>query len=261
MTNLYRRNDRGSFLKIAAAFAVLAGLVFVFDYATDGLARTAVRAVGAGVGVAYDSVRGSVFESDLLASRVALQDENRALRADLQLQAEKVALYEFLKDENEQLRGMARLAEAEDGVTVPIASSFDSSPYGTFLIGSGESGGVREGAMVLTPGGFVLGSVASADRYSAVVESFFAPGREVPVRARDETFSAHGRGSGNARASVPRETRLSVGDVVVAPEFGSRPVGVIGRIESATSSATATLYIRVPVNVDALSYVYVVPVR
>src|SRR5262249_54083449 len=154
-------------------------------------------------------------------------------------------------------RTMAHLAGDMPGVTARVLSSYRTTPYGTFLIDAGENDGVHMGAIVLTPGGYVLGKVSNVSRSDATVEAFFAPGSKMNLVDGNVAFAAEGQGGGNASAEVPREAKVAVGDAVIAPEYGGRTAGTIMHIESASSSATAILSIRIPVNLDSLRFVYV----
>lgn len=257
-----RRSHRESDMPLFVAFIVIllvAGFVFGIDRISGGVVRSYAQEGGNVVWTAAAGAVSVMTESGLLSTHRTLQEENMRLREAVLLRDEQSARYEALRDENISLREMARLAESDAGVTVPVLSSFSSSPYGTFRIGGGVAEGLQEGNVVLTPGGFVLGSITSVSQRSATVEAFFAPGKELEMRVAGVPFVAKGRGGGNARGEVPRDAKLSVGNVVTIPAFGDRPTGVIGKIESASSSAYASLFIRLPRNLDSLTHVYVLP--
>lgn len=198
-------------------------------------------------------------QSGFLQSRAALAEENEKLRREIALFAEEIAQAEFIRAENEELRLLAALAQSESGVSARIISSHRSSPYGTFLIDVGTEDGINDGDLVLTPGGYVLGAVAGVSNNSATVRSTFAPGEKVDLTVGESAFTADGLGGGNARASVARETQIPVGSGVVAPLFGGRNAGTVMHVESASSSPTAIISIRIPVNLETLRFVYVLP--
>ena len=243
------------------AILLTAGFVFGIDTLSGGAVRGYARQGGAVLYAAAAGAASFATQSGALASKHSLQEENRELREAIAMRDEQTARFGALMDENATLREMASLATRDEGVTVPVLSSFESSPYGTFRIGGGTMSGITEGSIVLTPGGFVLGVVTYATARTATVEAFFAPGKSIEMNAKGVPFLAEGHGGGNARAEVPRDTKLSVGDAVLVPAFESRPAGIIGEIRSASSSASASIYIRLPLNLDSIRYVYVLPLQ
>ena len=234
--------------------------VFGFDTLTAGLARSYARTLSSLAWRAAGVTITRVDQSGILKMRRSLVSENSALKDEIALYEEHAALFSALQNENELLQNMVHLTEEEgNGVTARVLSSFRSSPYGTFVIAAGKNDGVTIGSSVFTPGGFLLGVVSDVDARTATVQALFAPTNTVDLIDADIAFTADGRGGGNARAEIPRDAKAAVGDVVLAQEFGRKPAGVIGSIESASSSATQKLFIRLPVNLDVLTFVYVVP--
>lgn len=207
------------------------------------------------------SAAGSTLTgSGVLNAKQTLIEENTQLKEEIARRDENALRYAALADENASLREMLELA-SEEGISVPVLSSFESSPYGTFRIGGGAAAGIQEGSIVLTSGGFVLGSVTFVSPRTATVEAFFAPGKEIQMQVNGIPFVADGRGGGNARGEIPRDAKVALNDVVIIPSFGGRTAGIVGSIESASSSAYTTLYIRIPRNLDSLRYVHVLPLQ
>jgi cell shape-determining protein MreC len=255
----YQRNNRGTpFLSVTIGVILVVALGFLVDAMTGGFLRTQVRQVSGAALSSTASIGVAVEGSGFFSSRRSLQTENEALQRELSLSMEKLASFQMLQRENEELRGMAALALEEPGVTARVVSSHRTTPYGAFMIGAGSRDGIIEGAFVLTEGGYVLGVVTSVAERTAMAKMIFAPNEKIDLVVRDIAFSAEGSGGGNARAEVPREAELAVGDAAFAPTFGGRATGLVGYLESASSSATQTVLLRIPVNLDALRFVYVV---
>lgn len=227
------------------------------DYFSGGAVRDTLRPFVQPVATVVHGVSDIVLRSDFWKTRNALQMEVERLSSQLEREQSVQAALMAMQAENDILRLLARVAEKDQGVTVPVVSSFSSSPYGTFVIGGGSGAGIQVGDTVIAGDGFVLGSVTDVAPDTAIVRAVFSPGTETEVVVEDIAFLLTGRGAGNARADVPRELPLSVGNPVVAPAFGNRSVGVIGRIESASSSAFSDVFVRFPYNLDALRFVFV----
>jgi cell shape-determining protein MreC len=261
--NSYRRNNtRGNspLLGTLVLVILLCAALFGIDALTGGTLRSYARSSGTVVWTAAASA-GDIFKgSGGLSTRASLARENQALRSELALHIEENARYNAVIEENEVLHTLAALAGEEGaGVSARVLTSYRTSPYGTFTINAGEREGVAEGNVVLTPGGFILGSVTNVDAFSATVESLFAPGKETDFIVGDSAFTAIGRGGGNTKAEISREAAVAEGMFATAPAYGGRTAGLVGHIEIASSSATQTLFIRIPVNLATLKFVYVVP--
>lgn len=234
-------------------------LFMVADYAFDGALRSQVRTYTEPVITMSYRVGGFVFQTDFWKSRAALQREVERLSMEVEREKGVFAAIEAVRDENEILRSLARVAENTPGTTVPVVSSFSSSPYGTFMIGAGSVHGISVGDLALASDGFVLGSVTDVAENSSVVGAVFSPGVSTDVMTDNVAFSVIGRGGGNARAEVPRELPLAVGEPILAPQYASRPVGIIGRIESASSSAFSDVFVLFPYNINTIRFVFVTP--
>lgn len=265
MEPLYRprRRTPDADMPLFVAFIALL-LVAVFVFGIDRISGGAVRGYarqGGGMMWAAVSAAGSALTgSGALDSKRALIEENRLLKEEIAKRDENATRFAALTDENAALRELLDLA-SEEGMSVPVLSSFDSSPYGTFRIGGGAAAGIEEGSIVLTPGGYVLGAVTFVSPRTATVEAFFSPGTEIQMQVNGIPFMADGRGGGNARGEIPRDAQVALNDAVIIPAFGGRTAGIVGRIESASSSAYTTLFIRLPRNLDSLRYVHVLPLQ
>lgn len=252
-------NDGKSPTRALFLVTMFAVLFMSTDWFVNGALRSYTRTFIQPFVSGMYRVSTSLLHTEFWVTRDALQNEVRNLRSELASTQDARAALLVAQKENELLRTMARVAEKTQGVTVPITSSFTSSPYGTFTIGGGSSIGVQVGDAVIAGDGFVLGTVTDVGLDSAVVSAVFAPGASIDVTSNDVGFSLSGRGGGNARAEVPREATLSVGAPVLAPHLANRAVGVIGRIEAASSSAFSDVFVIFPVNTNAIQRVFVTP--
>lgn len=258
MTNSFRPNRQ--YRRLWAA-AILALVLFCIDSVSGGVVRGEVRAAGIALSGWTETVSRALFGSGYFSSRASLTAQNRSLSEQLAQYHERAAAYAVLQEENAALRDMAHLAQSEHGFTAPVVSSLRSSPYGTFLIGAGEVDGVVPSAIVLTPGGFVLGSVSDIASHTAVVSEVLAPGASVEAIVHGAAIVVEGRGGGNARAYAPRDLAIPIGSPVVAPAYGNRAIGIVGGVATSSSSATQDIFIQIPVNRAGITFVYVVASR
>lgn len=231
--------------------------LYIIDISSGGSVRALVRGSGAWVWSMGASLERAVGASAYFGSRRALEIENASLAERLDRAQERAAAYAVLLDENKLLREMLKLASAR-GVTAPVASSFRASPYGTFVIGAGAADGISAGDVVLTSENFVIGRVEETSLRNALVRALFAPGVNTDALLSGTGITAEGQGGGNARAAVSLETPAKEGDPVISPVFGGRAIGVVGAVSEDAARGGKTVYIRLPVNLSALRFVYLV---
>jgi cell shape-determining protein MreC len=236
---------------------LLVVFIVLIDIVSGGRVRGLVKTAAAEVWTVSARVRAGVFENGYFSSRSSLAAENAALREALSHAQEDAASYQALKDENQELRAIVHLAGGTPGVTAPIVSSVFSSPYGTLLIGA-DSGTVSPDDVVLTADNFAVARVESVNGNTATAAQVFAPNNTVNVLIGSKAAQAEGRGGGNARAKLPRDASVHVGDVVTSPELGGRPVGIVGKVDSSPAASEQTIYISLPVDLSALKFVYIV---
>lgn len=199
----------------------------------------------------------SIGGSGYFSSRRALEKKNASLAEQLDRLRERSAAYEVLLKENKNLRAFLDAA-VPAGITAPVISSRRASPYGTFAIGAGKADGVSPGDIALTAESFVIGRVEEASEGSALVRELFAPGVNTDALLSGSGITVEGQGGGNARASVSRETEAKEGDAIISPVVGGRSVGIVGEVKEDAARGEKTVYIRLPVNLDALQFVYLV---
>ena len=259
MKPLYSNQNKRSSLRGTLVIVMMVSVViFALDTLSGGFVRSYARTIGAVAWNAGAGVVRGIDRSGLLATRASLVAENEELKAEISERDEEALRFKMLEDENILLRELAHLAGAQAGVSARVISSFYASPYGTFRLDAGTQSGVRVGDAVMTAGGFVLGVVTDVDLYSATAESLFAPEKKTELLLGDVRFESEGRGGGNGRAELPRDIVVAVGDVALAPVYGSRAAAIVGKIDSASSSASQTVYMRSPQNFSSLRIVYVV---
>lgn len=261
--NWYRRNrglretPRGRTLLVFAT-AILFTLLGA-DMLTGGTLRGAARTVLAPLAGGAERVMAAVTLARPFSSRAALVQELDNVRQELARLRVRDAAYGALEAENRELRALTKLPENGIGIVAPILSSQRALPYSTFIIGAGSGKGVAEGSLVIAEGGFVLGVVSDVADSHSLARAVFAPGQSIDASVGSVGLKLEGRGGGNARAQVPRESPIVAGDSVRVPAFAHRPVGIVGIVETATSSAYTDVYVAFPINANEVRFVTVIP--
>lgn len=254
----FRGARRGESRRRLVLTTGVVALVFLVDLATGGVVREMVRAATGALWSVGAQIERGIRSTGFVASRASLASENDALRTQLAQYEQRVAAASAAVAENELLRSMTRLASDAPGITAPVISSFQASPYGTFFVGAGTADGIMHGALVLSPDGYVIGRISDVGPHTALVDQLFAPTRELEVLVRDVPLSLVGEGGGNAVARAARGAVVEVGDVVVAPTFSGRPVAVVGAVAADPAAAFTLVSVRVPANIASLRFVYII---
>lgn len=240
-----------------AIATILVILVLLGDILSGGAVRAVVRQTAAGFASGVYAAFGAIDESGALSTRSSLAAENARLLQELARSQEYAAAYRVLIAENASLRALLSMSDRPQGTAAPILSSFRASPYGTFAVGAGSEEGVRAGDAVATEGGFVVGRIDEVHESMSVATALFAPDASVDALIRGNAVVVEGKGGGNAMAQLSRAVEIAVGDPVIAPTLGGRPIGIVGHVESDPAFAEQTAYISLPVNPSAITYVYI----
>ncbi len=248
-------NKRGRKKLLLMTLAV-AGLFFI-DMLSGGIVRAPLRGIGAFLYQKVDYVWVATFGSGVFSNKAQLQSENNALRTKIASLQEQLAETAVSGAQIQSLRMFAHMASTTKGITAPIISSFTVSAYGTFLIGAGKAEGVQSGALVLSDGGFVVGTVLDVQQSSSLVSEIFRAGESIDVHAGSIPITLAGRGGGNAIGMAPRGSLIATGTAVTAQSALGKPVGLVEHVEGDMSSASTAVYVRTPVNFTELQFVYV----
>lgn len=240
---------------VAATIAVL--LLVGFDRISDGILRMPLRSLAASVSTAGEGVAARVAGSGFFTTRASLATQNAQLRQELTVLQATISENAALRDESVHLREIAHLAEAARGTTAPIASAIGASRYGTFLVGAGTRDGIATGDIVFSEDGFAIGRISEASEHTALVLELFAPGEKTSVVLAQAQLEAEGKGGGNAHLRAARGLAVSEGDIATAPSLAGVPVGIVGKVESDPASAYADVYLRMPLNLAGLRFVYI----
>ena len=258
---IYLSNDnRRQRRKLLLATLIVIAL-FGIDILTHGFIRAQVRVVGSAVWRAADGMVRGMTGSGILATRSKLARENEELKHQVAQLEERLAAMRAAEVENEELRAIAHVAALQNGVAAPIISSLKASPYGTFLIGAGASEGVQRGATVLSKEGFVIGEVTEVAVHQALVKELFASRSKLDTRVGTIPITLLGSGGGNAVGEAPRGSQIATGTPVSVPSLGGRLVGLVGKTEGNVSTPSVKVYVRTPVNIETIRFVYVVNVQ
>jgi cell shape-determining protein MreC len=258
MMNLYQPNNKSKASRRRLLLAtLLVVFLFAFDILSGGMLRKSTRTVGGSIYQHGSGIVASIANSGFFATKHSLELKINALNAQVAQFNEQLGEDSVLKEENAQLRALTKIAASAPGLTAPIISSFRTSPYGTFTVGAGSQDGAATGDLVVSPGGFVIGTISDLGAHASLVKEVFAPGSSIDAVIAGSATLVEGRGAGNAHAKIPHGITVTAGDPVTSPVFRGRPIGIVGSAVSDPASAYSDIYIGLPVSVESLRYIYV----
>ncbi len=166
--------------------------------------------------------------------------------------------------ESEILEARLAMFVKEEGLdsdsVAHILSSLAVSPYGTVLIDRGSTLGTKVGDVVTTREGVLLGEVVEVFPESAKFSLHSVFGQSMEVTLEDSThFFLVGTGNQNFEARLPSGLPLEVGQHIYSPGADHYILARVERVESLSGAAFQKMLARSPVNIHALSFVYVRP--
>ncbi|MDO8520511.1 MAG: rod shape-determining protein MreC [bacterium] len=196
----------------------------------------------------------------LLSSKQALREESEQLKDALDLVLLEAYSRERLREENETLKAALGRADRRDLLLARVLATPGRSPYDTLVIDVGEDHGLVPGMKVAVDGDFVIGVVSKVTGKSAIATLYSSHGNELPVVIGTSSLPAiaKGDGGGNFRITLPRGVAVSVGDLAEIPAFSPQYIGAIEAIEERGGGSLQDLYVRMPLNIYELAWVYVV---
>lgn len=203
-----------------------------------------------------DSGLGNFF--GFFSSKSSLIDENTNLKAELETLKLKQLDYDQIFKENQELKGMASNKEPSTFI-VRVLSKPPISPYGSLVLASGVSEGVRKGAKVFISKNVLIGFVSEVTPHTSVVE-FFSKGDvkyNFTLERTGASYDVYGRGGGNLEALVPKEADVLWGDTFIYPGVNSSIIGNVYFIETDSQSSFKAVYIKSPSNIFQTKWVFV----
>ncbi|MHB8652093.1 MAG: rod shape-determining protein MreC [Minisyncoccota bacterium] len=193
------------------------------------------------------------------AAKQSLVDENTNLKAQVvQMQADLLDR-SVLARENDQLRLLMGRESPPKGVLAEVLVSAGYAPYDTLILDVGADKHIQVGDRVVVDDASIIGTITSVYPTSAKATLFSSPGVQVDgILAGSDIFvTARGQGGGMFDIMLPRDTPLSVGDVVLVPAT-SRILGVVGSITMGTTDPFKKVLLRSPINPGTVRFVRVV---
>ncbi|WMJ21864.1 rod shape-determining protein MreC [Paludicola sp. MB14-C6] len=198
-------------------------------------------------GTAYVAdATGKFFDKFLNASNIS--KENERLKKELSELNHQLVDYEKMKDENEQLKKVAKIKESHpdmETTTAFVISRDPSDRYSSFIIDKGALQGVAVNDPVITSNG-LIGIVTEVSQINARVQTILSP--EIDISAYEIGTKELGVISGEIKLAKEGKCKLSILSeqteikkgymIVTAGSSGKFPKGLpIGRVEEVSTES------------------------
>jgi cell shape-determining protein MreC len=251
-----KNTNRSKFIIVISLYILLSIVGFLFGSGFRRVVWSIARPVWATktfVGTPFVSIKNYfLFKNDLIAKNLSLEEQNATLLL-------KETDYDLVVKENDNLKNeLGRTTNIRKTVAA-VLSKPPRSPYDTMIIDVGKEDGVDIGSKVYAGGNIIIGLISNVAPNTSVVTLFSSNGQKIDssISRTGETFSLLGSGGQNFKVQVPTDTDILWGDEFIYPSINSSILGNVYYIDTDTEASFKTIYIRIPTNVFALSYVYV----
>lgn len=196
----------------------------------------------------------------LFRAKQSLINENATLKTTLAEAEAELLDRRVLVQENDQLRRLMGRETSPQGILAEVLASAGYAPYDTLILDVGEHNHIRVGDRVVADDASIVGTITNVYATTAKATLFSSSGMQVDgVLAGSDIFvTVVGQGGGMFAILLPRDTPLSIGDVVLAPGT-SRVLGVVGSISMGTTDPFKKVLVRSPINPSTLRFVRVLP--
>lgn len=257
--NHYQQNRKKLIQKVAGFFFVLLAIYF--------LGGVLLRPLSGPLSVVFRPlwwaneglfVGGqSIF--DFFRNKNHLAIENRRLQAEndkLKITLLAKSQVESSNDYLRELFGRSR----DKGLPVVGEVIFlpNFIPYQTLLIDVGKDNltkRLKVGDLAVTDKTVLIGRVAEIGPWYSKVSLLSAEKSiSVVIGAKNVPAVAEGSGAGNFAVSLPKDTKILVGDRVAAPLFNNLLVGTVRAISKNSSQPNQIILIKTPVNLWQLKW-------
>jgi len=254
------RSARSSRGKLELAFAAaLVGVVVLTQAIFPGFLGGTLMKVARPVWRLEQAILGIARKVPaFFRTHISLEAEIVELRAELEEKDRILLDRDALAAENQLLKEEFGRSPAGKGILAAVLALPPRSPYDTLVLDIGEEGGVAEGALVRV-GPVAIGTIVRVHTRTSVVELYSAPGTETPLQLSHEgalvPIEVVGLGNGAFTFTLPKETSVGAGDMVLMPGIQTILFGTVDSVDSTVTGSFHTAYFRSPVAFSSLRFV------
>jgi cell shape-determining protein MreC len=185
----------------------------------------------------------------------ALSQENQTLRARV-AELEVMTLHQRLQQQLHQDAQREMESDIHNGTQVSVLIRPPFSPYDTLLIDRREAA-INTGDYVFLQG-VLIGEVEDVHSTTALVRLFSSSAQTIVVRVGGIDVEADGLGGARYSVTLPKDSSVAVGDIIVVPEVYNALFGIVSEIRNQDGGPFNTVYFTTPVALGSMTTVTVV---
>jgi cell shape-determining protein MreC len=184
-------------------------------------------------------------------SRASLEADIKSLETELyNAQVENLALSaKYSTISNSPFTSV--LTNKENRITVKVISKPPSSPYDSLILGQGKEAGIISGTNVYIGDNILIGKISEVENsYSKVI--LFSSGlnsNQADILRTGESVTLHGRSGGNFNVTLPKDSDVVIGDLLVDTSAHQNIIAKVYYIDSSSLDSFKKVYARIPVNI------------
>lgn len=199
-----------------------------------------------------------------LAGTISLKSslfiENRQLKQRLSEENGKDIIISALLSDIKELRNGFDSSNNRLAISAFVLAKPPVSIYDTIILDVGENEGVKQGSIVLAPGGIALGIIETVYPSLSRARLFSSSGEvHAVVLQGNQTVDANGAGGGILHVTVPRDFEVELGSPVTLSGERNLVLGTVEAVGSQSAGSLKTLIIRPAANMNELGFVEIVP--
>lgn len=197
--------------------------------------------------------------SGSLAGPEALLRENEDLKRQLADAAAQTATVRSLQTENDELRSLLGRASTTPYTLAAVLMRPPFSGYDELVIDAGLDQGFADNDVVYAPGNIPIGTISDVLGQTSKVTLYSSAGQKYPILigSLHVPATAAGRGGGQYEAQLPRDAKVGEGDIVLAPQTGDKPIGIVTAVMTDPAEPFETVLFAPPINLYSLRWVLV----
>lgn len=195
------------------------------------------------------------IEQGFLHGETSIDELKRVLNESEISSAQNNALIQ----ENEALKSLLGRSPASHSLLATILKRPPSSAYDAFILDVGNDAGVKKGDKVYALGNIPVGEIAEIIGNTSKVLLYSSSGEKFNILIGPSSLEATavGKGGGYFESSLPRDTKIKVGDYALIPSVDNAFIGTVESITSDPSEPFSKILFRQPLNMYEMRWVLV----
>ncbi len=185
--------------------------------------------------------------------------ENEELKKKIEENESKYYFLDFIQEENKHLKEIMGRNQSDNSILAKIIKKPPFSAYDTIIIDIGGSHGIENGDKVYALGDIILGEIVEVGIYTSKIKLYSSYGEKFNVFVGNNNIEtiAYGMGGGIFFAELPRDTEVTIGDIVSVPDMVDSFAGKVYEISEEPSKPFEKIFIKQPINIYELKWLII----